>query len=157
MIIYEPKINIKKTKLGLSQFLKISKSDVILAVKEVFLHLNFCNKSEITFVFCDDEFIQKYNLEYRKKNKPTNVLSFPSDDFVRKGGYLGDVLISFETIAREAREQERGVKNHATHMIVHSVLHLLGYDHEKLDEQEEMEGLEIDILAKLGINNPYII
>ncbi|MCF4837249.1 rRNA maturation RNase YbeY, partial [Acinetobacter baumannii] len=101
------------------------------------------------------------NLQYREKDKPTNVLSFPSDipeevlpmlDALP----LGDLVICIPVVLQEALEQKKTAQNHFAHLLVHGVLHLLGYDHETSDEDaEEMEGLEIEILAKLNIANPY--
>jgi len=88
----------------------------------------------------------KLNLEYRGKDKPTNVLSFP-----------GDVpVICIPVVLQEAADQQKTPIEHFTHMLVHGALHLMGYDHETSDEDaEEMEALEIQILAKLGFENPY--
>lgn len=115
---------------------------------------------EISVVLCDDQFIRKLNRDYRHKDKPTNVLSFPQIDF--RGGEapgdpvpLGDLILAFPTIAREAGEQNKSFQAHFTHLIVHGTLHLLGYDHEENDEAEEMEAIEIIALKKLGIENPY--
>ncbi len=116
--------------------------------------------AEISVVLCDDEFIRTLNRDYRQKDKPTNVLSFPQTDF-RKGekpgnpAPLGDLILAYPTIAREAEEQKKSFQSHFTHLIVHGTLHLLGYDHETADEAEEMEGIEIIALKELGIENPY--
>lgn len=107
--------------------------------------------SELSVVLCDDAYIQELNAEYRGKDKPTNVLSFPQDeDF-----HLGDIVIAFETIKREADEQNKTFQDHFSHMLVHGFLHLLGYDHESDEEADVMENTEIQILGALGIKNPY--
>jgi probable rRNA maturation factor len=107
----------------------------------------------LSIEFMDDHDIQALNKQFRHKDKPTNVLSFPNDD----DNYIGDIAISIDTIKREALEQDKAIKDHLRHMVVHGTLHLLGYDHEESEkEAEEMEALEIDILEKFGINNPYI-
>jgi probable rRNA maturation factor len=111
-----------------------------------------------SIVLADDEFLQKYNLQFRGKDKPTNVLSFPADKsmhFVDNIDNLGDILISLSTLEREAAEQEKTFEDHFKHMLVHGVLHLLGHDHQEDEEAEKMETLEITILLALGVANPY--
>lgn len=101
------------------------------------------------------------NLDYRQKDKPTNVLSFPSEIPeeilpLLAARPLGDLVICIPVVLQEAAEQHKTPLEHFTHMLVHGCLHLLGYDHETSDaEAEEMEALEIEVLAKLGLNNPY--
>jgi len=103
----------------------------------------------------------KLNLEYRDKDKPTNVLSFPGDvpeEVVAMLDALpiGDLVICIPVVLQEAADQQKTPIEHFTHMLVHGALHLMGYDHETSDEDaEEMEALEIQILAKLGFENPY--
>lgn len=116
---------------------------------------------EITVTLTDDASIRVLNRDYRHKDKPTNVLSFPmwenlSDIPAHSGPQpLGDIIIAFETIQKEAKEQEKTLSNHFTHMLVHGFLHLLGYDHIIDSDADAMEGLEIKILKKMGIANPY--
>ncbi len=115
---------------------------------------------EISIVLANDSFIQELNKKHRNKDAPTNVLSFPQTDaetLVAPAPFLGlgDIVFAYETIAKEAAEQNKKVKNHFTHMLVHGCLHLLHYDHETNDEAQEMEELEIDILEMLNIKNPY--
>lgn len=107
---------------------------------------------EIAVVLADDAFAQQLNRDYRGKDKPTNVLSFPNDE----AGQLGDIVLAFETVEREAAEQGKSFKHHAVHLLVHGTLHLLGYDHEIEKEAARMEKLEIKILDKLGVANPYL-
>lgn len=96
------------------------------------------------------------NSTYRQKDKPTNVLSFPADipDFV-ESTYLGDLAICAPVVEEEALEQNKSINNHWAHLTIHGCLHLLGYDHIEDTEAEVMEGLEIELLAELGIGNPY--
>ncbi len=115
---------------------------------------------EISVVLTDDEFIQNLNKTYREKDKPTNVLSFPMsepEDFTSDIPFLalGDIIVSFETIKKEATEQNKPIKHHYMHMLVHSCLHLLHYDHENDEDANIMESEEIRILEHFKIKNPY--
>ena len=101
---------------------------------------------------------QQLNKDYRGKDKPTNVLSFPFENppgLEQNLPILGDLVICAEVVAKEAEEQNKSLMSHWAHMIVHGSLHLLGYDHIKESEAEQMESLEIEILKKLSISNPY--
>lgn len=101
-----------------------------------------------------------FNRDYRGKEYATNVLSFPAElpaglpDDVRQS-QLGDLLICAPVVAREASEQRRSVSDHWAHLVIHGVLHLLGYDHQSVDEATTMESLETVMLARLGIGDPY--
>ncbi len=115
---------------------------------------------EISIVLSDDGFIQNLNKEYRDKDKPTNVLSFPQIDFQQDIPAdnlltMGDIILAYGVITQEAKEQNKSLEDHFTHLIVHGTLHLLGYDHETTIDAEEMESLEIIILKQAGIENPY--
>ncbi len=105
--------------------------------------LNLC--SEISFLLTDNKTIQKLNKQYRKKDKPTNVLSFETGD----SKILGDIILAFETIEKEAKEQGKVFENHLTHLIIHGILHLIGYDHIKDSEAEIMEEKEKEILKAI--------
>ena len=114
--------------------------------------------AELSLVFTDDESIQKLNAEWRGKDKPTNVLSFPAFPIAPGDPLppmLGDIVLAYETVVREAELEGKPLENHITHLIIHGLLHLLGYDHETDDEAEEMEGLERQALARLAIPDPY--
>jgi probable rRNA maturation factor len=111
---------------------------------------------ELTIRLVDNAEIQQLNLQYRNKEKPTNVLSFPFD--VPDGielNLLGDIVIAINVVEQEAIEQKKTLKDHWAHMVIHGCLHLLGYDHIDDNEAEEMENLEIEILKGLSISNPY--
>ena len=114
---------------------------------------------EVSFMLTDDKDMQRLNRAYRGKNKPTNVLSFAALDGARpKPGapwLLGDIVLASGVIAREAKEQAKKLDHHLSHMAVHGMLHLMGYDHEDDAEAEIMEALEVAALARMGIANPY--
>ena len=112
-------------------------------------------KAAVTIVLSDDAEVQILNRDYRQKNKPTNVLSFPNGEVDEGVRQLGDIILAYETIQREAAEQNKSVKDHLTHLTIHGVLHLLGYDHIEETEAETMEAIEIRILSRMGIANPY--
>ena len=115
-------------------------------------------ESELAIVLTDDAAVRKLNRRWRGSDKATNVLSFPAHGLVPPGSGprpLGDVVIAYETMAREAQEQGLPLTHHLTHLAVHGFLHLLGYDHESDTEAETMEQLERDILARLDVPDPY--
>ncbi len=125
----------------------------------------------ISLLGCDDARIAALNADFRGKPQPTNVLSWPSEergaevvgaapDLPEPGlpedpCHLGDIAIAWETCHREAVEQGKPIADHVTHLVVHAVLHLLGYDHIEEADAARMEGLEVRILASLGVSDPY--
>ncbi len=116
---------------------------------------------EVTVRIVDNAESQQLNNDYRGKNQPTNVLSFPFEtpiDLPAEAGLslLGDLVICLPKVIEEAAEQQKPVLDHWAHLVIHGMLHLQGYDHETDEEAEQMENLEIALLAKLSINNPYI-
>jgi len=107
----------------------------------------------LTVLLAGDDRLRELNRRFRGKDHPTNVLSFPALE--NGSGYLGDVALALGVAAREARTAEKRLVDHAVHLTVHGVLHLLGYDHRKPGEARTMERLEIAILHELGVANPY--
>ncbi len=123
---------------------------------------------EISLLACNDARIAVLNEDFRGKPQPTNVLSWPSDEraaavdgempLAPRSGRdteLGDIAISYDTCRREADEAGKPMQDHTVHLLVHGALHLLGFDHERDRDATLMEGLEIEILGKLGIRDPY--
>lgn len=106
---------------------------------------------ELTVLLTNDAALAELNRHFRKKPAPTNVLSFPS----LQQGYLGDVALAYGVMSREAAAAGKIPANHAIHLVVHGVLHLLGYDHETARQAMAMESLEADILRQMGIADPY--
>ena len=118
-------------------------------------------EAELAVMLTDDAGIRTLNGNWRGIDKPTNVLSFPAlqptgptgpDDAPRM---LGDIAIAYETTRKEADDEQKPFVHHLSHLAIHGFLHLIGYDHEKDDEAETMESLETEILAQLGIPDPY--
>lgn len=125
-------------------------------------------ESEGSVLACDDARIKVLNADFREKDKATNVLSWPADERATPGERpplpepdfdgaieLGDIAISYDTCAREAEEHGKSLEAHTTHLIVHGLLHLLGYDHITDADAEIMERTEVEILATLGLPDPY--
>jgi probable rRNA maturation factor len=112
-------------------------------------------KSSLTILLSSDRRLQALNRDFRGKDKATNVLSFPAG--ANHEGYRGDIAIAYGVTIREAKEAGKSFADHATHLVVHGVLHLAGYDHERPRDAKRMEPLEVKILAGLGIADPYRI
>ncbi len=112
--------------------------------------------AELSVVLTNDAEQQTLNRDWRGIDKATNVLSFPQiEPFGPVSGLLGDVILARETLEREAAEEGVSFEDHFTHLMVHGFLHILGYDHMNDDEALVMEGLETQILASLGVADPY--
>ncbi len=120
---------------------------------------------EISVFFTNNHAVQNLNRQYRHKNTPTNVLSFPLFPFrnsvLEKTIHvypllLGDIVLAYETVVRESKELKISAQHHTIHLIIHGFLHLIGYDHMRDDEAKTMMSLEVDILRTLNISNPYI-
>jgi len=117
-------------------------------------------EAELSVLLADDPFVHSLNRKFRGKDKPTNVLSFPVPRPMLRGAAqplvsLGDIVLGFETVTREAAEQGKGFEAHVQHLVVHGLLHLLDYDHMNDEEAEMMEGYERRILETLGLADPY--
>lgn len=111
---------------------------------------------ELSVVLAEDARIRELNRTWLGKDKPTNVLSFPAAESA--GGklrFLGDIVLAFETIKREADAERKSLEHHVAHLAVHGTLHLLGYDHGSDSDAESMEDRERSILGRLGISDPY--
>jgi len=132
------------------------------AAEAVFGHAAACRglggQVEASIVLADDALVRDLNRTYRRQDCATNVLSFSSDG-TRAGTtgphLLGDIILARETVLGEARDQDKTVAEHLTHLVVHGVLHLLGFDHEAAPDAEAMEALEVAILAGIGVADPY--
>ena len=128
---------------------------------EIFTNTNHnFEKSKIllSIFFSGDKEMKRLNSHYRNINNSTNILSFPvlkeNNNSIKN--FLGDIIFSSETIHKEAKQEKKHIYNHLVHLFVHGILHLLGYDHENEENAIVMENLEIKILKKLCIENPYI-
>lgn len=108
---------------------------------------------ELCILLADDEYVCELNARYRHRRKPTNVLSFPAAPVFAPR--LGDIVLSYGVLCREAAAQGKSLAAHAAHLTIHGVLHLFGYDHHNRREAAAMENLEISLLAGLGYHNPY--
>ena len=116
--------------------------------------------AEVSVVFADDPFMRRLNRDHRGKDRPTNVLSFPLGSAHSRAAngapcLLGDVVLAYRTVRREARAEKKRFDRHAAHLLVHGTLHLLGFDHLRAGAARVMEGHEVRILARLGVPDPY--
>ena len=136
-------IEIQANRAWLSSFPKLKQKATEVALASGAMHL--------TIRFGEDDEVQSLNHDFRSQNKPTNVLSFPSDE----GNYQGDIILARGVILNEAKEQKKDPLHHTLHLVAHGVLHLLGYDHMNAKDAKKMESLEIKILAQFGMENPY--
>ena len=117
--------------------------------------IKVCNlkRQGVSIILSNDKEVQRLNYQWRGKNKPTNVLSFPND--VKNTSYLGDIILAYETLKKEANDGNILFASHMSHLLIHGILHLKGYNHEKKKEEKIMQNEEIRILKILSIGNPY--
>jgi probable rRNA maturation factor len=120
------------------------------AVAAALAEAGYAGGGEMSLVLAGDATLAKLNAKYRRRAGPTNVLSFPAAPPL-----LGDVVIAYQTVVREAREQDKRLADHFTHLVVHGTLHLLGHDHVRRADAKRMERLEVAALFRLGIADPY--
>ncbi len=160
-------ISLEEVRWGAGEFEPLAQR----AIEAVLGHFELDpEECEISLLACDDARIADLNAEFREKPTPTNVLSWPAEDLAPEepGGMpqqpepdftgeicLGDIAIAYETCQREADAAGKPLADHLTHLLVHGVLHLLGYDHIRDPDATVMVALEVEILGKLGIDNPY--
>lgn len=113
--------------------------------------------AEVSLVLADDPFVHKLNFQYRGKDNPTNVLSFETGNIPPKGflWLAGDIIVAYETVLKEAKNQNKTFEAHFAHLLIHGALHLQGYDHLNEKDAQKMEKLEIKLMQKLGYDNPY--
>lgn len=133
---------------------------VLDCVRIVAGHLHLPNglQTEIGVTLADDAMVKSANAEWRGKDRPTNILSFPMAELTpgaAPGPLAGDLLVAFETVAGEARAEEKSFADHLRHLLVHGTLHLFGFDHQDDAEADRMEAIEIAVLAEFGLPDPY--
>ena len=155
MFFFRPKVKLsfivksKKWNNKISNIEKLSNKVVATTFKKIKHPIK--KGMEVNIMLTNDKEIQTLNKEYRGKNKPTNVLSFETGDEI----LLGDIVMSIDTLLKEAKKQKISVADHYAHLLCHGMLHLLGFDHIEEDEANEMEFFEIEILKEFKIANPY--
>jgi probable rRNA maturation factor len=131
------------------------RSAIRRAVTAAAAHAASTGNAELAIVLTDDSAIRALNRRWRGIDRATNVLSFPASDLGGNLRHLGDIVLAFGTIEREARSERKPFLHHVAHLTVHGFLHLIGYDHERDDDAEEMEDAERRILRRLAIPDPY--
>ena len=132
-------------------------NEVTLKILSDTIFDTYQKKVLISVLLTDDINMKQINFKWRGQNNSTNVLSFPSDQKTKQDEFLvlGDIVFSFEKVKREADEKKISFFNHFNHLLLHGLLHLLGFDHIDMYSSDKMENLEINILSKNGIKNPY--
>lgn len=139
----------------------IPSQDLLLKCLQLVADKNHISHAEVNISIVSNDEIQQINKQFRNKDKPTNIISFEFEkpqglpDYIA-ADFLGDIIIAPMVIEKEAKEQNKKLNDHWQHIFIHGLLHLLSYDHQNDQEAEIMEYLEIQLLAQLGIANPYI-
>ena len=143
----------------------VNKKHILLVLKRIlsiYPNFNSINSIELSILLTNNIEITKLNLMYRNKEEDTNILSFPDSEgllynktILNGDIYLGDLALSYHKIMEEAQERNISFYNHFTHLIIHGILHLLGYDHKEEIEAQEMESLEVQLLKTFNIPTPY--
>jgi len=131
-------------------------SEKIENVIDKFLPFFFVSKLEVDISFCTENEITKLNKKFRGKNNPTNVLSFPDKEQKNiSNECIGELMICQKVLDKEAFDQEKKIFDHFIHLVIHSLLHILGYTHENKNDAILMESKEIEFLSKIGVKDPY--
>ncbi|MGE4352102.1 MAG: rRNA maturation RNase YbeY [Bdellovibrionales bacterium] len=146
---------------GFDKRLQAATEAALAALPEALLPV--AAKAQATVLLTSDKEVQQLNREFRKVDKPTNVLSFPQFDRVELrraakclgGVYVGDIAVAYGTVVKEAKAEGKEVLDHLTHLVIHGWLHLFGYDHDTSGKAAHMERLEKEIMASLGLPDPY--
>ena len=130
---------------------------VRLAANEAWECFSMQDSAQVCYLLCDDEAARSFNCLHRGQNKPTNVLSISMGEVMEPGGvvHLGDIILASDTVIGEAKRDRKSLSAHVSHMALHGLLHLLGYDHTEKEKASEMEIIEISVLSRLGYPNPY--
>tara|TARA_B000000565_G_scaffold122771_1_gene92434 strand:+ start:5127 stop:5591 length:465 start_codon:yes stop_codon:yes gene_type:complete len=153
MIISNKNISIKF--FNCSKIVNDSKKQIQSSINE-FVKEHKINKTNIDISFCTKKQIRALNKKFRNKDQPTNVLSFPDVEFHKvRTDCIGEIIISMDVVKEEAQRNKKKEIEHLIHLIIHSMLHLLGYKHDNENDAILMESKEIKFLSKIGISNPY--
>jgi probable rRNA maturation factor len=130
-------------------------SNILNDIEEFIAYFSV-EKIDVEVSFCTAEQIKNLNYQFRKKDSETNVLSFPAESSMGiQNACCGEVIICYEVLNNEAKESSKNITNHFKHLLIHSLLHLLGYEHDKENDAILMESEEIKFLSKIGISDPY--
>ena len=147
------------TKSGKVVFYNPPNNQILLNISndiEGFIAHFSVEKIDVEVSFCTPEQIKDLNYKFRKKDSETNVLSFPAESSIGiQNACCGEVIICYEVLNNEAKESSKNITNHFKHLLIHSLLHLLGYEHDKENDAILMESEEIKFLSKIGISDPY--
>ena len=153
MIISNKNISIKF--FNCSKIVNDSKKQIQASINE-FVKEHKINKTDIDISFCTKKQIRTLNKKFRNNDQPTNVLSFPDVEFHKvRTDCIGEIIISMDVVKEEAQKNKKKEIEHLIHLIIHSMLHLLGYKHDNENDAILMESKEIKFLSKIGISNPY--